>query len=114
MYIDESAIQRIRDIGGDELVAKMINLFLTHAPQNYQLALEAKDEQNLKQLAESVHAIKSSSGNFGAQPLFDSSETVERLAREGQTKEAIASMEQLETCFQETIDEMKKFLGEND
>lgn len=113
MYIDDSAIQRIKEIGGDALVDKMIRLFLNHAPQNFQLAQEAKQEQDLKKLADSVHAIKSSAGNFGAHPLFNAAEQVERLAREDQAEEAMNEMAALDECFHKTIDAMKTILNEN-
>ncbi|MDP8245681.1 MAG: Hpt domain-containing protein [Candidatus Hinthialibacter antarcticus] len=112
MYINDSAIERIKEIGGDALVEKMIQLFLNHAPKNYQLAQEARQELDLKQLSDSVHAIKSSAGNFGAHPLFNAAENIERLAREGKAEEAIQGMVALDECFNNTIQAMKTILVE--
>ena len=113
MYIDNESLDKIREIGGDTLVEKMVRLFLEHAPKNYHLANEAKQNGDLKKLSEYAHAIKSSSGNFGAHPLFNAAEKVECLAREGKSEEAMQAMTTFDECFQKTIEAMNDILDEN-
>ncbi|MBZ0254718.1 Hpt domain-containing protein [bacterium] len=112
MYIDNESLDKIRDIGGDSLVEKMVRLFLEHAPKNYQLAMEAKQNGDLKKLSEYAHAIKSSSGNFGAHPLFNASQNVEQLAREGKADEAMQAMIEFDEAFQKTVEAMNNILDE--
>lgn len=112
MYIDKESIEKIREIGGDALVEKMVRLFLEHAPKNYQLATEAKQSGDLKKLSEYTHAIKSSSGNFGAHPLFNAAQNVEHLAREGKADEAMHAMTEFDESFQKTVEAMNAILNE--
>lgn len=112
MYIDNESLDKIRDIGGDSLVEKMVRLFLEHAPKNYQLAMEAKQNGDLKKLSEYAHAIKSSSGNFGAHPLYNAAQNVEHLAREGKAEETMQAMTEFDDSFQKTVKAMSKILDE--
>ncbi|MBI1387263.1 MAG: hypothetical protein GC154_02295 [bacterium] len=112
MCLDRSAITRIEQVGGAELVVKMIHLFSANAPDKLNKAKEARESGDLKALSEAAHSIKSSSGNFGASDLFKKAELVERLAREQNQAEAYQELDVLERVLIQTLAALNEVLSE--
>lgn len=81
--LDPAALARIHRIGGNALLTQMIDLFLEITPQRIEQACQAKERGDLKAVAESVHALRSSAGNIGASQLGDLAAKVEQLAGSG-------------------------------
>lgn len=73
--LDPQALARLRSLGGSELVADMIDLFLVHGPERLQSALEAERAGDLEGVRRAVHSLASTAGTLGAQ-------IVQRLAAE--------------------------------
>jgi len=67
--LDSSAIIRIRRIGGDPLVAKMIASFLDHAPNRIESARRGGLAGDLGMVARAAHSLKSTAANVGASRL---------------------------------------------
>lgn len=83
--IDPAAIERIAAIGGPALVAKMLDLFLTNAPQRLNAAEEGQANGDLRAVEAATHSLKSSAGNLGAIRLQELAGRIEELADGGQT-----------------------------
>ncbi len=80
MCLDSRAIDRLRDLGGEALIAKMIDAYLGTSPEKIQGAVEGMRTGNLAEVEHVAHSLKSSSANFGANRLVDLAARVERLA----------------------------------
>jgi HPt (histidine-containing phosphotransfer) domain-containing protein len=73
--IDDSALQRIRMLGGDQLLRRMIDAFLTDAEPRVRMALAGARDGNLEDVKRATHSLKSTAANLGALQL-------QRIARE--------------------------------
>lgn len=80
--VDPGALARLDRIGGNEFVVEMIELFLDNAPERLASAREAFDGGDVATLHRSVHSLKSTAANLGAQVLRATAETAEVRAHE--------------------------------
>jgi HPt (histidine-containing phosphotransfer) domain-containing protein len=78
--LDEQAIGRIRRIGGDALLRRMITAFLAYTPAHLETALTAAEPAVV---AKAAHALKSSAGNLGVVRVGRLAEEIERRAGAG-------------------------------
>ena len=77
--IDPEAIERINRIGGSNLIVRMIGVFLENAPAHLEAIENAEKEEDWESVGKSAHALKSSTGNIGANSLFDLFDRIERM-----------------------------------
>ncbi|MFQ6678484.1 MAG: Hpt domain-containing protein [Fidelibacterota bacterium] len=80
--IDLTAIARLKKMGGNVLVVKMINLFLENIPQKINIMEQAVRDSDYKSLEMAAHSLKSSAGNLGARKLQQTANEIEVLAQE--------------------------------
>lgn len=104
--LDPTFVEKIRSIGGDRLLTKMISLLLENAPKNMAKAETAVAESNGTNLYQSVHAVKSSACNFGAAPLVTLASKIEKCA-ESNVHEAIAVFEDFRETYLQLEVELK-------
>ncbi|HOE11331.1 MAG TPA: Hpt domain-containing protein [bacterium] len=97
--IDPAALERIRGIGGDDLLTKMIALFIQNVEKRLQEALEGKAAGDSEMIGRAAHSIRSSSGNVGAMRLQRVAYEIERLAMEGNINRAWERFAELEKVF---------------
>src|SRR4051794_23058766 len=71
LVLDAAALDRLEELGGNQLVREMIALFVIHGPRQLDAACAAWDVRNLEVLRRSVHSLKSSAANLGARGLSD-------------------------------------------
>lgn len=81
--VRQEGLERLRRIGGDALVERMVAAFRDYAPRQVALAEAGLASANLDAVRRAAHALKSSAGNLGAVRLMDIAQRTERLAREG-------------------------------
>jgi HPt (histidine-containing phosphotransfer) domain-containing protein len=81
--IERQAIDRIAGVGGDELVVRMIDLFLQNAPSRLAAAHQGQRDGNLTAIEHAAHSLRSSSGNLGAHRVQELAALVEELAGAG-------------------------------
>jgi len=106
--VDEKTLERLRRLGGNELVVKMIDLFSSHAQSVLTQALAAFEAGDLEALERAAHSIKSSAGNVGAIEVRHLAEQIEEAAHAGNR----AVLQQLTTGLAEAFDEAKTRLDE--
>ncbi len=78
--IDTMALDRLRRLGGEELISNMVTLFISHAESAIRQAGNAVAEGDFEGIRRSAHALKSSAGNVGAQQLQDLADQMEQMA----------------------------------
>lgn len=96
---DAAALERLRQFGGDALVAQIVEIFRGQAPTKLaaaRAALAAGDGEGVRQAA---HALKSSAGQLGAVAMQALCETIEHDARDGRLSGLAARVELLAQAF---------------
>jgi HPt (histidine-containing phosphotransfer) domain-containing protein len=105
---DRAALERIQQLGGDDLLAQMIDLFLEHAPQKLETARCGRGSGDMKAVAFGLHSIKSSADNLGAQRLRELAEEMESLAMTGDESRIPSMWPDLEDCFSEVVTDLER------
>ena len=81
--VDAAALERLRRIGGADLVRRMIELFLSHAPERVRALRDGADAGDVDAVERAAHMMKSSAGNVGADRLMKAAEAIESAAASG-------------------------------
>lgn len=102
-HVDPTQIQNLIELGGPALLSKMIDLYLENAPLRLREILENEQTNNWEGVFQAVHKLKSSSGNFGANPLFELCGQIEQTIRENRIAEVPLQIRELETRLQEVL-----------
>ncbi|MBI4538019.1 MAG: Hpt domain-containing protein [Gemmatimonadetes bacterium] len=97
--LDNSALERLREWGGPQLVAQIIDVFLETAPGRVQRAREAERTGDLKMLAHQAHSLKTSAGYLGATEMLELVADIERRARAEETAELAELVHGLEQAY---------------
>ena len=104
--LNEDAIEKLRKIGGEKFVDEMFSLFLKHVPGKVEAAVAGANAGDLAAVKAAVHSVKSSSGNIGAERVFDIASRIELLA----APEAVNSLPSLIIELEETFSVLHKKL----
>ncbi len=105
--IDLSALERLRTLGGDILVSKMVDLFISHAEGAIADASAGLASGDLDAVRRAAHSLKSSAGNLGARHVQKLAETIEQSVE----NRSIADLTQLITSLKHAYSEAKAQLG---
>lgn len=97
--IDETAIQRLHRIGGNELVGELIAIFLRNAPERIASALAGASTGNMSQVLLAVHSLKSSCANVGARRMRKLAIEIETIALDGDAAALPGRLRNLEEAF---------------
>jgi HPt (histidine-containing phosphotransfer) domain-containing protein len=111
--LDAAALARLHDLGGRELVRRMIDLFLDNASKRIEAALEGESAGDIDAIGRAAHSLKSSAGNVGAGVLEKLACRIERLAAEKQSATISALLRDLEKAFEQVkagLEEAKRGL----
>ncbi|WP_157271420.1 response regulator [Azohydromonas aeria] len=93
--IDPAVLASIREIGGEELLRQMVELFVNETPAMAAALQAALDGDNATAVSDAAHALKSISQNLGAATLGELCRRIELQARAGtvavELREALAA-----------------------
>jgi HPt (histidine-containing phosphotransfer) domain-containing protein len=112
--LDPAAVERLQRLGGNEFVAKMIDLFAGYAGEKLTAAKAALAAGNLMAVADSVHPIKSSAGNIGAKQVQERARQIEECARKSEGDTLPQLLDDLEAAFVTSkleLDQIKQSLA---
>ena len=101
--LDEEQLSKMESETSTELMAEVIGIFLEETQAHLDALRAAGDQVDSSTLVSEAHAIKSSSGTFGALRLYESARRVESLAREGRHEQAIQSTRRIFEAAEETF-----------
>lgn len=107
--IDEKAIASIREIGGDELLEKLIALFNDYVAGRIAAAKTAAAKSDWTGVQDAVHPVKSSAANLGAQHVREIARQLEQLARAGSTAHIPDRLADLEAAFASAREALGEF-----
>lgn len=98
VLLEEAALAKVRQIGGPQLLARLIDSFLEHAPAR----LEAACHGDLGEVERATHSLKSTAGNLGARRLQFLAERIESLSAAQDPAAVTALLGELERVFEAT------------
>lgn len=81
--LDPAAISRLRRLGGEDLVGRMVSIFLKNAPERLRRATAAAAAADAAGVERATHSLKSMAANIGALQLYAMSESIEVDAAAG-------------------------------
>ncbi len=96
---DPETIIKLRQLGGDRLILKLVAVFGEFARDRVQDAVTAGQSGDLEGLARAAHAVRSSAGNVGALRLLAIATALEQAARAGRAAPIPALVSDLHTAF---------------
>jgi len=106
------ALERLGEWGGDELVTKMVELFLQVAPERVEAIRSGLGKDDLTNVERGAHSLRSSAGNLGADRVRELAGRIEELAALGNREGLTPLVEELETNFRATVEELEAILAE--
>ncbi|MCH8327616.1 MAG: Hpt domain-containing protein [Candidatus Marinimicrobia bacterium] len=77
--LNENVLEKLRKLGGEKFVGEMLALFLKHVPGKVAAAVAGANAGDFAVVEAAVHSVKSSSGNIGAERVFDIANRIELL-----------------------------------
>ncbi len=104
--IDPVAIERLRRLGGRELISRMIELFVAHASPLLEQAQKDLQEGNFEGVKRAGHSLKSSAANVGATQMSSIAAEIENAAPAMDQ----AALEKLLARLQSSFDHAKQML----
>lgn len=96
--LDPAALDRIRAIGGQALVHRLLQLVLESTPQRVSDARRCARSGDLAGAAFAAHALRSSAGNAGATRVYHIASDLEKEARAGHRERTTMLASELETA----------------
>ncbi len=99
--LDRTALEKLRSLGGEVLVKKMIGLFESYARPLVKLAATDLAAGNLEGVERAAHSLKSSAGNVGAFKLKALAEEIEKLASENSAEPIRNIWPEFESAFRQ-------------
>ena len=98
-FFDGAAMEKLRKLGGDEFVRRMIDIFFDYAPKRVAAARAGEQAGDLAAIAKAVHPLKSSAGQIGAHRMQDLAAQIEKLAMANQPGNLPPLLDQLEAAL---------------
>ncbi|HEX2166520.1 MAG TPA: Hpt domain-containing protein [Longimicrobiales bacterium] len=108
--IDRTALDRLRRIGGEKLLRKMVALFLESGPERLRAVTECAAAGDVSGVERAVHGMKSSAGNVGAIRLQRTAEAIEARAVAGSIDGG--SVQRLTGDYDDSAAELRRVLTE--
>ena len=81
--LDAGALQNLRDLGGVEFLAEVVDVFLTDAPALITSLRSSLERQDTDELRRAAHTLKSNGATLGAAAFAELCRTVEQHAKDG-------------------------------
>ena len=110
--LDPAVFDRLRRIGGEALVQRMIDTFMGYAPGQMEIVTTSTRAGEVDVAGNAAHSLKSSAGNIGAMGLFDLCFQVEQAGRKGDVDNLPALAAELAVVFDQVCDHLRVHIGE--
>ncbi len=86
--VDMSVIESLRELGDDDLVHELVEIFMEDTPPRLEELSKAFVEGDSERIESLAHSLKSSCANLGATRLSEICRELESKGREGELGEA--------------------------
>jgi CheY-like chemotaxis protein/HPt (histidine-containing phosphotransfer) domain-containing protein len=104
--LDASAVESLRDLGGEEFVAEVIDTFLSDAPALVETLRTTYEQGQTEGLRRAAHTLKSNGQTFGAGRFSKLCRELEERARSGEldgAAELVNRIEQEYAALEQTL-----------
>ena len=81
--LDAAALQNLRDIGGEEFLTEVVDVFLADAPGLVTDLRSSLERRDIEELRRAAHTLKSNGSTLGAMEFASLCRTVEQRAKDG-------------------------------
>jgi PAS domain S-box-containing protein len=81
--LDADALQNLRDLGGDDFLGEVVDVFLTDAAELIATLRSSLEQRDGEELRRAAHTLKSNSATLGAEAFAELCRTVEQQAKTG-------------------------------
>ena len=107
-----NTLQELDEPGSTELVTRLVNSFLDSADGHLARVASALREGDAMAVAKTVHSLKSSAANLGAEALAACYRELEKCGREGRLEGAAVILEQARREQAQAMLELRELLAE--
>ena len=90
------ALDMLRSLGGDEMLAMMMQTFIQFAEERMAKLIEESEHGRISEVAGIAHSLKSSARQLGANALGDACSITETAGRAGDTVAAQAGVKDIQ------------------
>jgi HPt (histidine-containing phosphotransfer) domain-containing protein len=97
--LDVRVLEKWRELGGDELVSELLDVFLFDAERRAEHLRRAAAEGDASAWLLSARMLKGSGANLGGNPLTSICERMEAFLKAGRVEDAKALMPDFEAAF---------------
>src|SRR5579862_9212221 len=94
--LDAAALRNLRDLGGDEFLAEVVDAFLSDAPELMATLRRSLEEENAEELRRAAHTLKSNGATLGAAQFAELCRTLEQHAKDDQLDGASQLIDEIE------------------
>ncbi|MBL6763597.1 MAG: Hpt domain-containing protein [Verrucomicrobiae bacterium] len=99
--LDESALARLRELGGDEFANDMVRMFHQYAEAQLGFARAALDAGDIDAVEKAIHPLKTSAAHVGALAMKGLCQEIENCGREGDGAPIPGLLGRLEAAYSE-------------
>ena len=99
--VDSQALDRLREWGGDKLLAQMIRLFLDNSGNRMDQIRSGVENSDPEEAERGSHSLKSSAANVGVMAVRAIAAEMEGLATKGDIDSVRSMLPGLETAYAE-------------
>lgn len=99
--LDSQTLARLKEWGGENLVAQMVQLFLKNSPSRIEQIRAGVDTGDIRETEKGSHSLKSSAANVGAHAVRTISAALERAAHDGNVDEVTRLVPELERAYEQ-------------
>jgi PAS domain S-box-containing protein len=100
IILDAAALQSLRDLGGVEFLAEVIDAFLADAPSLITSLRSSLERHDTEELRRAAHTLKSNGLTLGAAAFAELCRTVERLTKGGRLDGVSELVDQIDQEYQ--------------
>jgi HPt (histidine-containing phosphotransfer) domain-containing protein len=102
VLLDRTALEKVHTLGGPDLVARLIDLFLENAPARLDRAVAGTADGDFETVERATHSLKSTAGNLGARWLQLLAEAAEDVAAARAGAQLAPLLARLQAVYEET------------
>lgn len=112
-HVDRSYLERMKsDLGGGEILADLIDIFLEEAPKHLETMERALEEDAPDDLRIAAHTLKSSAGQLGAKGLAEQAKDLEAIGEGGDISGAADEVQEARSTFDSVREELEAYRQE--
>ena len=108
--IDFSVIDGLKEIGDQEFLEELINIFLTQSEDIMADIISSSEQQNAQGVNKAAHKLKGSCLNLGANQMSELCQIIESSSQQGDLSNIETNVNELKRLHKETCAELKKLI----